>query len=58
MSEDKARNTTRTVLISCTRMTAMNNWWDGGEPKAYNSENQLSDGANVLVEPVLSTDPR
>ncbi len=36
----------------------MNNWWDGGEPKAYNSENQLSDGANVLVEPVLSTDPR
>jgi hypothetical protein len=36
----------------------MNNWWDGGEPMVYNSENQPSDEANVLVEPVLSTDPR
>ncbi len=36
----------------------MNNWWDGGEPKVYNSENQLSDESNVLLEPVLSTDPR
>jgi hypothetical protein len=37
------------------RITAMNNWWDGGEPMVYNSENQPSDEANVLVEPVLTT---
>ena len=41
-----------------SRITAQHNWWGGGEPTVYNSENQPSGDARVLVEPVLSADPR
>ena len=46
------------MRVPQNRITAANNWWDGGKPTIYNSENQPSDDAAVLVEPVLRTDPR
>ena len=46
------------MRVPQNRITAANNWWDGGEPTVYNSQNQPSGDAHVLVEPVLGADPR
>ena len=46
------------MRVPRNRITAANNWWDGGAPTVYNGENQPSADANVLVEPMLSADPR
>ncbi len=46
------------MRVPQNRITAMHNWWGGGEPMVYDSENQPSSEAHVLVEPVLRTDPR
>jgi len=46
------------MRIPQSRITAENNWWGGGKPTVYDSEDQQSDDRNVLVEPVLSEDPR
>ena len=46
------------MRVPQSRVTAANNWWDGGKPTVYDSEDQQSDDRNVLVEPVLSADPR
>ena len=46
------------MRVPHNRITAANNWWDGGEPTVYNSENQPSGDAHVWVEPVLRADPR
>ena len=46
------------MRVPQNRITAANNWWDGGEPTVYNSQNQPSGDTHVLVEPVLGADPR
>jgi hypothetical protein len=46
------------MRVPRNRITAEHNWWDGGDPAIYNSENQPSSHAHVLVEPMLSADPR
>ena len=39
-------------------MTAQHNWWGGAAPVVYDRDDQPSPGARILVEPVLSADPR
>ncbi len=46
------------MRVPHNRITAQHNWWDGGNPTVFNSENQPSADAHVLVEPVLRADPR
>ncbi|MFP6571895.1 MAG: hypothetical protein VB674_04710 [Vicinamibacterales bacterium] len=46
------------MRVSQSRITAANNWWDGGKPTIYDGEDRPADDRNVLVEPVLSEDPR
>ena len=46
------------LRVPQSRITAANNWWDGGKPTIYDGEDRLSEVSNVLVEPVLSADPR
>ena len=46
------------MRVPQSRVTAANNWWNGGKPTVYDSEEQQSDDRNVLVEIVLSADPR
>lgn len=40
------------------RMTAQHNWWDGGAPTIFDSDDRPTDDAHVLVDPVLTADPR
>lgn len=40
------------------RVTARNNWWGGGKPNIYNSEDEVWEGSKVEIEPVLDVDPR
>jgi hypothetical protein len=46
------------LRVPQSRIAAANNWWDGGKPTIYDGEDRLSEVSNVLVEPVLSADPR
>ena len=46
------------MRVSQSRITAANNWWDGCKPTIYDGEDRPADDRNVLVEPVLSEDPR
>ena len=46
------------LRVSGNRMTAQHNWWGGAAPMVYDRDDQPSPGAQVLVEPVLSADPR
>ena len=46
------------MRVPQSRITAANNWWNGAKPILYDSEDRQSDDRNVVVEPVLSEDPR
>jgi hypothetical protein len=51
-------NTKGAMRVPQSRITATNNWWDGGKPIMYDGEDRPSEDRNVLVEPVLNEDPR
>lgn len=40
------------------RISARGNWWGGGEPNIYGSDNALQEYSKVEIEPVLRTNPR
>lgn len=40
------------------RISAGGNWWGGGEPRIYNSDNEAFKNSGVEFDPVLRTDPR
>ena len=46
------------IRLPPIRMTAQHNWWDGGTPTLYDNDDRPTDDAHVLVDPVLTADPR
>jgi len=46
------------MRVPQSRITAIKNWWDGVKPILYDDEDRPSDDRNVVVEPVLTEDPR
>ena len=53
-----AGNEKGAVRLPQNRVTAAHNWWGGGKPTMYDGEDRLSEDRNVLIEPVLSEEPR
>ena len=46
------------MRVPPSRVTARHNWWDGEAPTLYDSDDRPTDDAHVLVDPVLTADPR
>jgi hypothetical protein len=47
-----------TMRVPPSRISAQHNWWDGGAPTVYDSDDRPTDARQLLVAPMLQTDPR
>jgi len=46
------------MRVPPSRITASNNWWNGGMPRIYDAEDEVFPDSNVEFAPTLSENPR